>query len=136
MGEDIPDEVSELLAERVVSLEQLEALLAIGSDRAHAWTLDDVAQRLHLAEGAVEPALVELTDNGLLRHTREHGVSTWRFAPRTAAIEHAVARLAEISDERRLEIMRMLSARAMGRIRNSAVRAFADAFIIKGKKDG
>jgi hypothetical protein len=47
-----------------------------------------------------------------------------------------VDRLAIVYGEHRLEVMRLLSAHALERIRNSAARAFADAFVIGRKKDG
>jgi DNA-binding IclR family transcriptional regulator len=136
MSDSIPDDIGRLLRDGVASLEGLEVLLLLRRERTRAWPLDEIARRLSIPPSSIEPALADPVRYGLLGHERSGGSECWRFAPRTAGLDALVDRLASIYDDRRLEVMRLLSAHAMERIRNSAARAFADAFVIGRKKDG
>ncbi len=132
MSDPIPADLGQLLRERVASLEGLEAMLLLRRDPTRAWSADALAQRLSIPETFLDPVLHELVASGLLA-VDDTG---WRYAPHSPALAAAVDRLALLYDERRLEVMRLLSAHALERIRDSAARAFADAFVIKRKKDG
>jgi DNA-binding MarR family transcriptional regulator len=132
----ISDDIVRVLRERVASLEGLEVLLALRTDRARAWSIVEVAERLSLPDGAIEPTLAELVQQGLVVREGSGPGLRWRFAPDTPQLDALIDRLALAYDERKLEVMRLLSAHAMERIRNAAARAFADAFVIWRKKDG
>jgi hypothetical protein len=136
MSDSIPEDIGVLLRDGVGSLEGLEVLLLLRKDRERVWPIDEIARRLSIPQASIEPALLDPCHHGLLAHTRAPGVEAWQYAPRTAELEALVDRLASIYDDRRLEVMRLLSAHAMERIRNSAARAFADAFVFGRKKDG
>lgn len=135
----MPDEMAaELLAvlrDRVTSLEQLEALLRLRGETHDRWSAADLATRLGLPIHAVEEALAALATQGLVHELDDDGQRRWCY--RADAVDDAVVlRLAEYYRARPLEVMRLLSAQALDRIRNSAARAFADAFVIGRKKDG
>jgi DNA-binding IclR family transcriptional regulator len=132
MSEPIPDDLGQLLRERVASLEGLEVVLLLRRDPDRSWPADELAERLSIPESLLDPVLVELAQQGLLATSDQR----WRYAPASAELAASIDRLALLYDERRLEVMRLLSAHALERIRNSAARAFADAFVIKRKKDG
>jgi hypothetical protein len=133
MDEAIPKDVLELLRERVGSLEQLEALLLLHREPAHAWSLPEIAEKLSLPAGMLEAELDALVHAGLAARAQER----WTYAPRDAASGMIVARLAALYPVRRLEVLRLLSDLAVQRIRGSAARAFADSFVIgRRKKDG
>ena len=136
MSEPIPEELVRLLQDRVASLEQLETLLLLRRTRDRAWDLPDVAQRLSMPESSIEPCLVELTQHGMLASQGAGIATTWQYDPASPELAALIDRLASVYDERRLEVMRMLSAQAMERIRDSAAKAFDDAFVIGRKKDG
>lgn len=136
MSEPIPEELVRLLRERVASLEQLETLLLLRRTRERTWALDEVAQRLSMPESSIEPCLAELAKHGLLAAEGSAGGRMWQYRPASDVLAALVDELAAVYDERRLEIMRMLSAQALERIRDSAAKAFADAFVIGRKKDG
>ncbi|HWB80185.1 MAG TPA: MarR family transcriptional regulator [Nannocystaceae bacterium] len=123
-----------LLRDLVASFEQLEALLAL--HRAPAQWLDvlDLAERIGAPTDALEDALDELHTRGLVQRQQSEGTQRWRFAPSSGAAER-IDRLVDICQRQRLEVMRILSAQAMDRIRNAASRAFADAFLIGRKRD-
>jgi DNA-binding IclR family transcriptional regulator len=136
MSDSIPEDIGRLLRDGVASLEGLELLLLLRKERNRAWAVDEIARRLSIPQSSVEPALIEPVQYGLLTREGSGGSECWRYAPRTTEMDAMVERLAGLYDDRRLEVMRMLSAHAMERIRNSAARAFADAFVIGRKKDG
>jgi len=136
MTDPIPEELVQLLRQRVASLEQLETLLLLRRTRDRVWGLPDVAQRLSMPESSIEPCLVELTRHGMLASQGTGIATTWQYNPASPELAALIERLAVVYDDRRLEIMRMLSAQAMERIRDSAAKAFADAFVIGRKKDG
>lgn len=129
MAEPLPDDIVRLLRERVASLEGLEVLLLLRRERSHAMRFDEIAALLSIPASSIEPAIADLTDHGLIVCES----ATCRYEPGSA--EPLIDRMAAIYDDRRLEVMRLLSAHAMERIRNSAARAFADAFVIGRKKN-
>ena len=48
-----------------------------------------------------------------------------------------LARLVEVYEEQPIEIIKLMSANAIERVRTAALRAFADAFVLhKGKDNG
>jgi DNA-binding IclR family transcriptional regulator len=132
MSEPIPDDLGQLLRERVASLEGLEVVLLLRRDPDRSWPADELAERLSIPASLLDPVLVELAQQSLLATSDQR----WRYAPASAELAATIDRLALLYDERRLEVMRLLSAHALERIRNAAARAFADAFVIKRKKDG
>lgn len=133
MEEAIEADMIELLRERVVSLEQLEALLMLHREVGRAWTLAEIAERLSVSALVLEAELDALVTAGLVVR-RDGG---WAYAPRDARSGEIVARLAALYPVRRLEVLRLLSDLAVQRIRGSAARAFADSFVIgRRKKDG
>ena len=136
MSDSIPEDMGRLLRDGVGSLEGLEVLLLLRKDHARAWPLDEIARRLSIPQTSIEPPVAELVSHGLLAHDHSPAGDTWQYAPRSAELEALVDRLASVYEDRRLEVMRLLSAHAMERIRSSAARAFADAFVFGRKKDG
>jgi len=132
MSEPIPDDLGHLLRDRVGSLEGLETVLLLRRDPGRSWPVDELAERLSIPVGLLDSVLGELAQQGLLVKSEQR----WRYGPASDELAAAVDRLALLYDERRLEVMRLLSAHALERIRDSAARAFADAFVIKRKKDG
>jgi hypothetical protein len=120
----VPSDVRALLQGRVDSLEKLEALLLVRADRTKRWTAATVATQLALPDTWSEPALESLCACGLLLGQGEGTARQFSYRPASPALETSVASLAEIYGDRRTEIIRFLSKRAMGRIRTAAVRAF------------
>lgn len=140
-GRDIPSDVLALLQDRLAGLDELEVLMLVRSDAPRRWTAAAVADRLGLPESSSDAALDSLcaaqllvADGGAGGAERQYG-----YGPATPELERAVTSLADVYEERRLEVMRILSDSALERIRSAAARTFADAFVIgrsKGKKDG
>jgi hypothetical protein len=130
----IPYEVRALLQRRVDSLEKLEALLLVRGDAAKRWTASTVAAKLGLPETWSEPALEALCTSALLLGQGEGSERQFSYRPPTAALEAAVTSLAEIYGDRRAQIIRILSSKAVSRIRRAAVRAFGSGWSPPGTR--
>jgi hypothetical protein len=57
------------------------------------------------------------------------------LAPLEAEVRAAVLELARVWEGNRLEVIAVLNAHAMERMRNSALRAFSDAFRLRGPRN-
>ncbi len=136
MEQPIPEDVVALLRDRVTSLEQLEVVLRLRAESATHWRVEDMADRVGLPPDVTEAALLALSVAELVAFVREGDEPRWFYRPATAALDEQLERLAEWHRARPLELMRLLNAQAMDRIRNSAARAFSEAFVIGRKKDG
>jgi hypothetical protein len=130
---DLPDHVRDLLLGPVDSFEKLEVLLALhGAAGAAPLTLAALAARARLAEDTADAAADGLAGAGVVeRPSRD----TWRIA---AAFVPSVDDLAVAWSNSRPLVLKMMTDRALGRIRTSAARVFADAFRLRkgGRDDG
>jgi hypothetical protein len=133
---DLPQEVQQLLLERVHSIEELEALLLLQSEPSRAWSDHEVAEALQVPERVVRSALLRLIKNGLCRSGGKTSGPTI-FEPRTLRLEAAVRKLAEIYAERRVPILLLISRSAIARVRDDARRSFGEGKLPdrKGKND-
>ncbi len=134
MAEPLPADVLELLQQRVGSLEELEVLLLLRRTREREWEVFEIARALGLPDAIVDTTVTTLRSHDFLVTSSPPG--RYRYATRPAEVAAVVDRLATVYDERRLEVMRVLSARALERVRSSAARAFAEAFVIGRKNRG
>jgi DNA-binding MarR family transcriptional regulator len=135
MEEATSDDIAALLRDLVASFEQLEALLALHSVPAQWLDVVDLATRVGAPTDALDDALHQLHMRGLVQRQQTEQAQRWQYAPSSEAAAR-VDRLADLYQRQRLEIMRVLSAQAVDRIRNAASRAFADAFVIGRRKNG
>lgn len=136
---ELPQNVQELLAERIESFEQLEVLLRLFEGRSQSWTADSLAEQLNIPVAAVLPALAHLRAVELLVASGEPGNEKYGYAPRDAEADQAVRALAEVYRTNRLSVLQLMSANAIDRVRSRAIRLFADSFLLgrsKSKKDG
>lgn len=133
--DELPQEVRALLYDRVDSFEQLDVLVLLHADPDAAWTCRRAASRLGFESSAAATALEALASRGLLE-TQCTSPPTYRFGPADAATRSAVERLVGLLEARRHEVAALIGSYAMKRVRDSASRAFADAFILgKRKRD-
>lgn len=135
MTAPIDDDVRALLAERIVDYERLEILLFLRRERS-SLDVGAVATGVGLGSEATRRALTALERDGLLSVTAPPS-ERYRFEPKTPALADAVARLSQTYDERRVELVTLMSQISIDRLRTSTMRTFADAFLIgRKKKDG
>ena len=121
----IPDDVVEFLAQSIDSVEQLEVLLLLHQNPATEWTAESVARHLYREPTSVGRRLGVLRLLGLLQASDEEQ-PTFRYLPRSEAIDATVGRLADAYAERRVTVLGLLASKPMDHM-----RAFADAFRIR-----
>lgn len=130
---NIAPTVRALVEERVHSIEQLEVLLLLHRRRDQPSSAEAVARELGIALELVSSALRHLADSGLTGQAE--GTSEWLLRPESAAVAAQVDQLAETYKTARVELIVQISTSAMQRVRNAGLRAFAQAFLVKGPKD-
>jgi hypothetical protein len=130
--------IRRLLSEHVTSYEQLEALLLLHATPAQARSAEEVAAALRITVAGVAGALKELGEHRLLvAQGASAAAQRWRYAPADGSLATSVDKLAQAYAGQRLEVVKQMSTNAIERLRSSAARTFADAFLLRGKrKDG
>jgi hypothetical protein len=122
----IPDDVRRFLLQCIDSVEQLEVLLLLHRYPDEARSPATVAQELYSNTESIARRMAGLDANGLLVST---GPSSYRYQPRTPALDSTVRLLADTYRERRVAVITVIASKPMEK-----VRAFSDAFRIR-KKD-
>ena len=126
--------VQALLRDRVHSVEELETLLVLRSDRLRVWSASELASTLRIGLSGVETALSKLVANGLSVATAS---GAHAYKAESPQLGQAVDELAKAYDEQRIEVLVFISQSAISRVRTNALRTFAEAFqLSRGKKDG
>lgn len=126
----------EVLRERIESFEELEILLLLRAERSRAWSVDEVAEWLRVTAGFAEPLVEKLRARDLIALRESEGARRYVYGARAPELDAAVAEIACAYETNRHEILRLMSANAIERVRTSAMRAFADAFLVGRKKHG
>jgi hypothetical protein len=126
----LPTEVAVLVARHVHSPAQLETLLALHLEPEEWWTANRLGRQLGLAEWVVRERLEDLASRGFLEVKTADDVA-FRFAPTAPEAAAAVSSLARIYYQRPAGVLALIRAS-----RPDPVRAFADAFRLKGEEDG
>ncbi|HVO47908.1 MAG TPA: helix-turn-helix domain-containing protein [Steroidobacteraceae bacterium] len=130
----LPAQVRALLGTTVGSHEQLAILLHLHRDPTLKLTARELGSRLRITESLVETALAELCTAGLLE--RDGSGTPTRYAYRASEeLGMAVAALDREYDANPVEVIRFMTTSAIERLRTSALKAFADAFILTRKRD-
>ena len=136
----IDQSVQSFLRDYIRSFEQLETLLLLHRHRDRAWSTDEVAARLFIPEIPAHEAIVQLMASGLVaaegpslneRAQSDH----FRYSPSDPLLEATVERLVQACEQRRIEVMRVMSAQSIERVRTNVMRVFADAFLLGKRPD-
>jgi hypothetical protein len=122
----------ELLQEGVETFEELEVVLALCRRAGGSATLEQLAADIGLPSLEVTTIVEQLSRRGLLRAT-----------PSAVALDDSDPRRAlgfrELQSEyeaNRARVMSRMTEHALRRVRTSAIRAFARAFVLRTKDDG
>lgn len=126
----------DVLRERIESFEELEILLLLRAERSRAWSAEEAAQWLEVTAGVATQLLEKLRARDLVEVRESEGARSYFYGAGMPELDAAVAEIARGYEANRHEIMRLMSANAIERVRTSAMRAFADAFLWGRKKDG
>jgi hypothetical protein len=129
--DQIPPLVRELIRERIRSIEALEVVVLLRERAAEALSLDELARLLRLGRPSVEQAVDELSVVSFLEREPDGRV---RYAPGPGATDAAVDALVHTYQHQRVEILVFISQSALSRVRDNALRTFAEAFRVRGKK--
>ena len=132
---DLPEDVRAFLRLRIESHEQLELLQLLQREPARRWSPKELGERLHLSPELAEVeaqalAAVGLADGSTIESTVHYGY--YQADPATKAI---VERVLELYHTQPVQIMKLMSTTAIERVRTAALRAFADAFVLKKGPD-
>lgn len=136
---EFPEEVRTLLRERIDSHEELEALVLLAHDRGVLWSPARLTGSLRPPPADPAAVLARLAARGFATPVAPiPGASPasgaepgYRYAPASGAIDQAVLRLLELHRTDLPTLLRLLNAHAMERVRSGAMRAFADAFLLR-----
>lgn len=135
--EEIPEDVRSFLLEHIASYAQLEVLTLLQKQPARSFTPEVAALEANIPESAAETALEELHESGVLDVTARDGRDEFRYRPREPGMDRTVERLLVAFKENPIAIVKLMNATAMERVRTSAMRAFANAFVLgRKKRDG
>lgn len=132
--DQVPADVARLLRDCIDGYEHLEVLLLFVRARARTWAGNEVAAALNLPESVAVKTLEDLMRNGLLRTEQVKGGVVYAIQSNVVGVLETTERLAAQYDTNRIAIMKLMNANALARVRGDAVRAFADAFVVGGKK--
>jgi hypothetical protein len=132
---DLPEDVRALLREHIESYEQLEVLLLLRRERYEEWTVAAIAARLQVRDELIGSALEGLEAAGLMVVTGAASAAHFAYRPATPGLDAAAGRLDREYAERPIRVIQLMSANAIERVRTSALQTFADAFVLKKKKE-
>jgi hypothetical protein len=124
---DLPESVRRLISECIGSASELEILLLLHGAPDQAWTPADVDAKLRVGDERAAAGLRGLAATGLVAESD----GAYRFAPRTAALHHAVDDLDEAYARRRVRVIDFLYSRGTG----DAITLFSDAFKFRRREE-
>ncbi|HVO89353.1 MAG TPA: hypothetical protein VMV45_12485 [Casimicrobiaceae bacterium] len=131
--EEVPEDVRKLLYEHVHTYEQLETLMALQLLPQRELSLEEIATAARLTAESATEALRELQRFGIVAVARSGSPPGYS---RTAGdLEPVLDRLVLAYEEHRLEVIKLMNANAIERMRTGVLRAFSDAFVV-GRKRG
>jgi len=130
----IAKEVYALLRDHIRSYESLEVLLLLRRERT-MWTAEALCAHLKARAPLIDSALATLVRAGLVNATDQTLQALYTYAGDDPARDAIVGSLDRLYRDERIEIVQLMSANAIERLRTSTIRALADAFILKKDND-
>lgn len=119
-GNGLPADVVELIAQHIVSIEQLEILLLFRARSEESWTAKQVSQELRTAELSATEHLARLHACGFVQHSSD---GAFAYAPASEALRRAVDGLATAYAERRYTVIDLIFAKPIDKL-----HVYANAF--------
>ena len=135
MISSLPVGLAEFMRDHVSTYEELDALLFLARSPTRAWSCADMGESLSVPVDSIETALDALLAVGSLVQTdQQSDQRMFRYAPGNDFIREQVAHLQVAYAEHRMDIVQVMTANAMERVRSSAARRLADAFRFERSK--
>ncbi len=122
-----------LLWDAIQTFEQLEAFLLLRRDSSHDYTAADVAERLGISESAAAAVLDHLRRSSLIE-ARGGAPERFRYSPLNEHLGDETGSFAIGCEASSIEVIRLMSRKAVERLRTSAIEAFRDASLLRGQK--
>lgn len=133
----MPDQLSptlrDLLDTGIDSFEKLEVVVALSRDPARRGSRRELARVLELGRDEMRAVVDDLESAGLITRDGDDGLA---LAPQSGDEAAALVELVRLYDVDKISLVKAILDRAMERLRNLAGRAFADAFVIRKKREG
>lgn len=119
--DELPDDVKKLIADHIVSVEQLEVLLLLHAEAGREWSAKTVADQIRTSESSAATRLADLRARGFLD---EAGGSptTYRYAPAPKRARD-VDLLAQVYAQKRYTVIDLIFSKPIDNL-----RVYADAF--------
>jgi hypothetical protein len=127
--DELPGAVRDLLRDRVQSYEELDVLLLMSQAPENSWTTESVARSLAIDSATCAASLDRLAAAGAIERIAG---DVWR----PALSPELLRALHDTYHRHRHVVMNAMSTYAVQRLRTSALRAFASAFLLGKKRDG
>jgi len=121
----ISPDVHAFLNEHIESYEELQILLLLRAQPELSWSCAEVTEQLAIPAVVAEAALRELSREGLLATLESKGAVGFRYAPRSSVLATSVEKVMHCHDENRVAIMKLVTARAIERLRRGASLFFS-----------
>lgn len=133
---ELSEATRQFLMAYVQDFEELEVLLLARRERAQSLDPATAASALGLDADVTRAVFARLASRGLLRQN-PLDASSYEYAP-SAELSVSVEALAEAYAQQRIAVVSTIGSNAILRIRTSAIKTFAEAFLLKkgNKKDG
>ena len=127
-----PPAFVELLRECITTFEELELVLALMRRPDRSAPAEELASELKLSEPDVIAAASRLSGTGLLRLARSTVILEAHDPRYLQGLEELQVEYAA----NRTHVMALMTENSVHRLRTSALRAFARAFVLRTKDDG
>ena len=126
------ENLRQFLFEHIPDYEHLDVLTSLAREPERLWSAAALAESLGLELEVCRSALTHLSESGLLAN--RGGAEAFQYAPENETLARQVETLVRFYQEQRVELVRMMSANAVDRVRTAAIRAFSGAFHLRGPK--
>jgi hypothetical protein len=120
---EIPEEVRKLIAEHIVSVEQLEVLLLLRSRPQEDWGPERVSEAIRTSSRSAEKRLANLAARDFITRTSDE--PSYRYST-TGKRDQAVALLAETYAEKRYTVIELIFSKPIENL-----RVYSDAFLFR-----
>lgn len=134
-SDEVPKRVAEFLHGNVESYEELEILLLLHRERTQSWSAEALGARLRLSVPLTDAALSALAARRLINAASNPPGSSYTAVSANPALDETIGCLANFYASRPIEIIKLMSANAIERVRTAALRTFVEAFVLRKDKD-
>lgn len=124
----LPEHIEKSLLRHIDCVDQLDLLVLLFNSPQTEWSVAAASQVVHCPSGVAQAQLEGLAGRGFLA-ARVTTDKVYRYSPASEALHQEARALVQTYQERPVTVIRFLYAKPA-----DSVRAFADAFKLKGKE--